>query len=92
LEEELKVVGNNMKSLEISESEASAREEAYEETIRDLNERLKDTENKAAEFERQTNKMQKENEALEDELLQAKEKYKCLSDELESTLTDISGM
>jgi len=36
--------------------------------------------------------MQKENEALEDELLQAKEKYKTLSDELESTLTDISGM
>ena len=27
-----------------------------------------------------------------DELLQAKEKYKSLSDELESTLTDISGM
>jgi len=88
----LKVVGNNMKSLEISESEASQREEAYEETIRDLNERLKDAENRAAEFERQTNKMQKENEALEDELLQAKEKYKTLSDELESTLTDISGM
>lgn len=29
---------------------------------------------------------------ISDELLQAKEKYKTLSDELESTLTDISGM
>ncbi|MDK0604694.1 tropomyosin, partial [Clostridium perfringens] len=30
LEEELKVVGNNMKSLEISEQEASQREDSYE--------------------------------------------------------------
>ncbi|VDL94400.1 unnamed protein product [Schistocephalus solidus] len=46
LEEELRIVGNNMKSLEISEQEvkfnAAQREEAYEENIRDLTERLKD--------------------------------------------------
>uniref|UniRef100_A0A1I8I8G6 WD_REPEATS_REGION domain-containing protein n=1 Tax=Macrostomum lignano TaxID=282301 RepID=A0A1I8I8G6_9PLAT len=41
LEEELRVVGSNMKSLEISEQEAAQREESYEETIRDLSERLK---------------------------------------------------
>ena len=41
LEEELRVVGNNMKSLEISEQEAAQREESYEETIRDLTDRLK---------------------------------------------------
>ncbi|VDL62634.1 unnamed protein product [Hymenolepis diminuta] len=41
LEDELRIVGNNMKSLEISEQEAAQREEAYEENIRDLTERLK---------------------------------------------------
>merc|ERR1712142_645163 len=42
LEEELKVVGNNMKSLEVSEAEALAREESYEETLRDLSLRFKE--------------------------------------------------
>jgi hypothetical protein len=41
LEEELRIVGNNMKSLEISEQEATTREESYEETIHDLTEKLK---------------------------------------------------
>ncbi|VDP78576.1 unnamed protein product [Echinostoma caproni] len=41
LEEELREVGNNMKALEISEQESAQREESYEETIRDLTERLK---------------------------------------------------
>merc|ERR1712168_802270 len=49
LEEELKVVGNNMKSLEISEQEASQREDSYEESIRDFTARLKDAENRATE-------------------------------------------
>lgn len=42
LEEELKVVGNNMKMLEISEQEALSREESYDEQIRDISSRLKE--------------------------------------------------
>merc|ERR1739838_120002 len=64
LEEELKVVGNNMKSLEVSEAEALSREESYEETIRDLSTRFKDAEARAAEGERQTGKLQKECDKL----------------------------
>ena len=45
----MKVVGNNMKSLEVSEQEALQREDSYEETIRDLTGRLKDVS-----FEQQT--------------------------------------
>ncbi|KAM3184919.1 hypothetical protein ACTXT7_007423 [Hymenolepis weldensis] len=41
MHEELRIVGNNMKSLEVSEQESLQREESYEETIRDLTERLK---------------------------------------------------
>jgi hypothetical protein len=42
LEEELRVVGNNLKSLELSEEKALEREETYEEQIRQLDTRLKE--------------------------------------------------
>ncbi|XP_048732481.2 tropomyosin-2 isoform X16 [Ostrea edulis] len=91
LEEELKVVGNNMKSLEISEQEASQREDSYEETIRDLTQRLKDAENRATEAERTVSKLQKEVDRLEDELLAEKERYKAISDELDQTFAELAG-
>lgn len=45
LEEELRVVGNNLKSLEVSEEKALQREDSYEEQIRTLSTRLKEVEN-----------------------------------------------
>ena len=42
LEEELRVVGNNLKSLEVSEEKALQREEGYEDQIRSLSTRLKE--------------------------------------------------
>jgi hypothetical protein len=42
LEEELRVVGNNLKSLELSEEKAMQREEAYEEQVRQMEVRLKE--------------------------------------------------
>ena len=42
LEEELRVVGNNLKSLEVSEEKALQREDSYEEQIRTLSARLKE--------------------------------------------------
>jgi len=91
LEEELKVVGNNMKSLEISEQEASQREDSYEESIRDLTARLKDAENRATEAERTVSKLQKEVDRLEDELLAEKEKYKGISEDLDTTFAELAG-
>ena len=41
LEDELKIVGQNMKTLELSETDALARQEKYEETIRTLSCNLK---------------------------------------------------
>lgn len=41
LEEELMVVGNNVKSLEISEQEGFLKEEMFEESLRDLSEKLR---------------------------------------------------
>jgi tropomyosin-1 len=41
LEEELRVVGNNLKSLEVSEEKANQREESYKEQIKTLTSKLK---------------------------------------------------
>ncbi|CAG0887636.1 unnamed protein product [Cyprideis torosa] len=91
LEEELRVVGNNLKSLEVSEEKANQREEAYKEQIKTMTQRLKQAESRAEFAERSVQKLQKEVDRLEDELIQEKEKYKGLSDELDQTFTELSG-
>ena len=50
LEDELKIVGQNMKTLELSETDALARQEKYEETIRTLSCNLKVRRNHDKEF------------------------------------------
>merc|ERR1719384_970312 len=47
LEEELRVVGNNLKSLEVSEEKANQREEHYKEQIKHLTAKLKQAEARA---------------------------------------------
>jgi len=91
LEEELKVVGNNMKMLEISEQEALSREESYDEQIREMSGRLKETEERADTADRVMTKLQNEVERLEEELKDQREKYQNISDELETTLNDLQG-
>jgi len=91
LEEELRVVGNNMKSLEVSEEKALQREESYEEQIRLLTTRLKESETRAEFAERTAQKLQKEVDRLEDELVHEKEKYKTISEELDQTFQELSG-
>ncbi|KAI4458883.1 tropomyosin [Holotrichia oblita] len=143
LEEELRVVGNNLKSLEVSEEKANQREEEYKNQIKNLTTRLKEVltfsyclcatlreeeytttlksldnqlkeaaatrdscEDKIhiisdklreaearAEFaERSVQKLQKEVDRLEDDLLVEKERNKQLADEMEATLHDIQNM
>ena len=65
MEEELRVVGNNMKSLEVSEQEAIQREQSYEEQIRDISARLKDDEERASTAERAVAKLTKDMDRLE---------------------------
>ncbi|OUC47618.1 Tropomyosin [Trichinella nativa] len=91
LEEELRVVGNNLKSLEVSEEKALQREDSYEEQIRLLTQRLKEAETRAEFAERSVQKLQKEVDRLEDELVHEKEKYKAISEELDQTFQELSG-
>lgn len=69
LEEELHIVLNILKSFEASEAQAAQREAIYKETIRDLTQRLKEAEFRAAEAESHVSRLQKEVTRLEDELL-----------------------
>lgn len=65
LAEELKVVGNNMRSLEVSEQEAKSREDGQAEQIRDMGQRLKDAEERADLGEKTISTLQKECDRLE---------------------------
>merc|ERR1712080_128553 len=91
LEEELRVVGNNLKSLEVSEEKANQREEMYKGQIKTLNAKLKQAEARAEFAERSVQKLQKEVDRLEDELVHEKEKFKAISDELDQTFAEMSG-
>merc|ERR1711890_187116 len=91
LEEELRVVGNNLKSLEVSEEKACAKEETFEIQLRRLTDQHREAEARAEFAERSVQKLQKEVDRLEDELVHEKEKYKSISDELDQTFSELSG-
>jgi len=91
LEEELRVVGNNLKSLEVSEEKARQREDEFKEQIKSMTARLKQAEARAEFAERSVQKLQKEVDRLEDELVNEKEKYKSISDELDVTFSELTG-
>merc|ERR1712029_1330107 len=86
LEKELNVVGANMKTLELSETNALKRHEDAEEKIRDLILNLKFAEIQAAAAEREAAKLQQELDLLVAELNDWKEKYGEICVELEQTL------
>merc|ERR1712173_201404 len=91
LEEELRVVATNLKSLEVSEDKANQREASYKEQIKTLTAKLKQAEARAEFAERSVQKLQKEVDRLEDELAGEQEKYKAITEELEATFAEMSG-
>merc|ERR1712038_347812 len=91
LTEEYKVVADNMKSLEASEAVALAKEESFEEIIRDLTQRLKDAETRASEGEKQVSTLSKDIETNEKELSAWMDKHAAIYRELETTYNEMSG-
>merc|ERR1712228_1039031 len=91
LEEELKVVATNLKSLEVAEEKANKREEHYKEQIKTLTAKLKQAEARAEFAEKSVQKLQKEVDRLEDELMSEQEKFKAITEELEQTFAEMSG-
>jgi chromosome segregation ATPase len=91
LEEQLNVVGQNMKTLELSETNALKRHEDCEEKVRDLTLNLKFAEIQASAAEREAAKLQKELDALMEELTDWKDKYQEICVELEQTFNEMAG-
>merc|ERR1711962_1897899 len=91
LEKELNVVGVNMKTLELSETNALKRHEDAEEKIRDLILNLKFTEIQAAAAEREAAKLQQELDLLVTDLNEWKEKYGEICVELGQTFNEMAG-
>lgn len=90
LEEELKVVGNNLQQLEVSEEKAMAREETYQKQIRDLMMRLKVVETQAENSEMNIQRLNVKIDQIEDGLLNEKLKIKGISDDLDGTFQQMS--
>merc|ERR1712062_205887 len=67
------------------------REASYKEQIKTLTTKLKQAEARAEFAERSVQKLQKEVDRLEDELVHEKEKFKAISDELDQTFAEMSG-
>jgi chromosome segregation ATPase len=91
LEEELKVVANNLKSLEVSEDKANQREEYYKVEIKKMTAKLKQSDTRAEFAEKSVQKLQKEVDRLEDELVGEQEKFKAITEELDQTFAEMSG-
>merc|ERR1711879_1139433 len=91
LEEELRVVANNLKSLEVAEEKANQREKSYKENIKNLTVKLKQAEARAEFADKSVQKLQKEVDRLEDELVAEQEKYKAITEELEQPFAEMSG-
>lgn len=60
-----KVVGNSLKSLEVSEEKANQRVEEFKREMKTLTVRLKEAENRAESAEKQVKRLQKEVDRLE---------------------------
>jgi len=90
LEEQLNVVGQNMKTLELSETNALKRHEEAEEKIRDLIINLKFAEIQAAAAEREAAKLQ-QLDLLTTDLNDWKERYGEICVELEQTFNEMAG-
>jgi len=84
------VVGNNLKSLEVSEEKARQREDEFKEQIKSMTARLKQAEARAEFAERSVQKLQKEVDRLEDNLISEREKYKKIADEMEKTFAELA--
>merc|ERR1712038_708696 len=89
LEEELKVVGQNLQSLEVSEEKAIQREENYQKQMKDLISRLKVAETRDENATMNIGRLNIKIDQIEESLLGEKLKIKKVSDDLNQTFDDM---
>ena len=89
LEEELRVVGQNLQQLEVSEEKALAREEKYQDQLKNLTDNLKMAENREENATMNIQRLNIRIDQIEEDLLNEKLKIKKISDDLDSTFDDM---
>merc|ERR1711944_174720 len=89
LEEELRLVGQNLQNLEVSEEKAFQREENYQNQIKNLAQSLKAAVNRDESATMNIQRLNIRIDQIEEDLLNEKLKIKKLSDEVDSTFDDM---
>ena len=89
LEEELRVIGQNLQQLEVSEEKALQREESLQTKIKNLTASLKTAETREENAIMNIQRLNIRIEQLEEDLLNEKLKIKKTSDDLDSTFTEL---
>ena len=92
LEEEVKVISNNLKSLEASQFQASKSEESFAEQVKAMTSQCKEAEARAETAARAVQRLQNDVDKLEDSLMEAKAKNKKLDEEMEEAFRDIQNL
>ncbi|XP_020291150.1 tropomyosin-2-like [Pseudomyrmex gracilis] len=90
-EDELFIVQNIVKSLEVSEEKANQRVEDFKLQLKSLKKKLKEAEKRAIHAERTVKTLLKEVDTKEDELREEKEKYKAVCDDMDATFAEMTG-
>merc|ERR1719273_1340321 len=92
LEGELRVVGQNLQQLEVSEEKALQREEKHQNQIKNLADSLKVAENREENATMNIQRLNIRIDQIEEDLLSEKLKIKSISDDLDGTFTTMLGM
>ena len=92
LEVEVLLVGQNLKTMEISESQSNARDAEYTTKIADLTAKLQTFQEKAEKFESLNSELEQTQDELEQKLTDEKEKYESTKRDLDLTLAEIQEM
>ena len=89
LEEELKMIGNSMKQLEVSEENALRKEEVYKGKIKVLANKLKMTVNRNEYGDKIIAKLNHRIDEIEDDIVRQKQKIMKVSNELDETFDEM---
>merc|ERR1711884_458275 len=92
IEEELRVVGQNLQTLEVGEEKTIQREEKYQAEIMELRIKLKASEYRGEQAEMNIQRLNVRIDQVEEDLLAEKMKIKKVSDELNQVFDDMLSM
>merc|ERR1711902_222716 len=89
IEDELAAIGENQKALEVSEEKARRREEKYQDQIKQIQIRLKQSDSRSEYAEMNISKLHLRIDELEDEIIREKLKINAVSGQLDDTFNEM---